>query len=94
MSQAQDVEAGDGTTSVVVLAGSLLRACELLLEKGYFPQAYPPPPFSKTKRKTKTKISHKKRRRRRKEEKTIFCCPHLKKKKKQRCSFKTRYLIE
>ena len=37
MSQAQDVEAGDGTTSVVVLAGSLLHACELLLEKGIHP---------------------------------------------------------
>jgi len=37
MSQAQDVEAGDGTTSVVVLAGSLLHASELLLEKGIHP---------------------------------------------------------
>lgn len=37
LSQAQDVEAGDGTTSVVVLAGSLLHACETLLEKGIHP---------------------------------------------------------
>jgi T-complex protein 1 subunit delta len=34
LSKAQDIEAGDGTTSVVVLAGSLLGACERLLEKG------------------------------------------------------------
>ncbi|KAL0216360.1 hypothetical protein P9112_008544 [Eukaryota sp. TZLM1-RC] len=34
LSKAQDVEAGDGTTSVVVLAGSLLRAAHRLLEKG------------------------------------------------------------
>jgi chaperonin GroEL (HSP60 family) len=34
LSAAQDVEAGDGTTSVVVLAGSLLTAAERLLEKG------------------------------------------------------------
>jgi len=34
LSKAQDVEAGDGTTSVVVIAGSLLGACERLLEKG------------------------------------------------------------
>lgn len=34
LSKAQDIEAGDGTTSVVVLAGSLLSACERLLEKG------------------------------------------------------------
>ena len=27
ISKAQDIEAGDGTTSVVVIAGSLLRAC-------------------------------------------------------------------
>ena len=37
MSAAQDVEAGDGTTSVVVLAGSLLAACEKLLERGIHP---------------------------------------------------------
>ncbi|KAI9209724.1 chaperonin Cpn60/TCP-1 family [Polychytrium aggregatum] len=37
LSAAQDVEAGDGTTSVVVLAGSLLNACEKLLEKGIHP---------------------------------------------------------
>ncbi|MCP6646461.1 hypothetical protein NL493_30390, partial [Klebsiella pneumoniae] len=33
LSQAQDVEAGDGTTSVVVLAGSLLGVAEKLLSK-------------------------------------------------------------
>lgn len=37
LSKAQDVEAGDGTTSVVVLAGSLLTACERLLSKGIHP---------------------------------------------------------
>lgn len=34
LSKAQDVEAGDGTTSVVVMAGSLLSMCERLLSKG------------------------------------------------------------
>lgn len=34
LSAAQDVEAGDGTTSVVVIAGSLLGAAERLLAKG------------------------------------------------------------
>jgi T-complex protein 1 subunit delta len=37
LSAAQDIEAGDGTTSVVVLAGSLLNATEKLLEKGIHP---------------------------------------------------------
>ncbi len=37
ISKAQDVEAGDGTTSVVVLAGALLKAAESLLEKGIHP---------------------------------------------------------
>jgi len=37
LSAAQDVEAGDGTTSVVVIAGSLLSAAERLLEKGIHP---------------------------------------------------------
>jgi hypothetical protein len=37
LSKAQDVEAGDGTTSVVVLAGSLLREAEQLLNKGIHP---------------------------------------------------------
>jgi T-complex protein 1 subunit delta len=37
LSAAQDVEAGDGTTSVVVLAGSLLGAAEKLLLKGIHP---------------------------------------------------------
>lgn len=34
LSAAQDVEAGDGTTSVVVIAGSLLAAADRLLGKG------------------------------------------------------------
>lgn len=37
VSQAQDVDAGDGTTSVVVLAGSLLDAAQKLLQKGIHP---------------------------------------------------------
>lgn len=37
LSKAQDVEAGDGTTSVVVLAGALLGAAQELLEKGIHP---------------------------------------------------------
>ena len=37
LSQAQDVEAGDGTTSVVVIAGSLLGAAEKMLNKGMHP---------------------------------------------------------
>lgn len=37
LSAAQDIEAGDGTTSVVVLAGSILGAAEKLLEKGLHP---------------------------------------------------------
>jgi T-complex protein 1 subunit delta len=37
LSKAQDIEAGDGTTSVVVLAGSLLDAAEKLLVKGIHP---------------------------------------------------------
>ena len=37
LSAAQDVEAGDGTTSVVVVAGSLLAAAERLLAKGIHP---------------------------------------------------------
>jgi T-complex protein 1 subunit delta len=36
LSAAQDVEAGDGTTTVVILAGSLLTASERLLDKGIF----------------------------------------------------------
>lgn len=34
LSKAQDIEAGDGTTSVVVIAGALLDACTKLLGKG------------------------------------------------------------
>lgn len=37
LSNAQDVEAGDGTTSVVVIAGALLGAAEKLLERGCHP---------------------------------------------------------
>ncbi|KAE9409599.1 T-complex protein 1 [Gymnopus androsaceus JB14] len=37
LSAAQDIEAGDGTTSVVVLAGSLLGAAEKMLQKGIHP---------------------------------------------------------
>ena len=36
LAAAQDVEAGDGTTSVVVIAGSLLGAADRLLNKGIF----------------------------------------------------------
>lgn len=39
LSQSQDIEAGDGTTTVVVLAGALLDACSALLEKGIHPMA-------------------------------------------------------
>lgn len=37
ISKAQDIEAGDGTTSVVVIAGALLRAAQDLLAKGMHP---------------------------------------------------------
>ena len=37
LSKSQDIEAGDGTTSVVVTAGSLLNACVNLLQKGIHP---------------------------------------------------------
>ncbi len=37
LSKSQDIEAGDGTTSVVVMAGSLLHACTKLLDKGIHP---------------------------------------------------------
>jgi len=37
LSKAQDVEAGDGTTTVVVIAGSLLDAAQKLLMKGIHP---------------------------------------------------------
>lgn len=37
LSKSQDVEAGDGTTSVCVIAGSLLDACAQLLSKGLHP---------------------------------------------------------
>lgn len=39
LSRAQDIEAGDGTTSVCVLAGSLLDQCGDLLTKGIHPTA-------------------------------------------------------
>lgn len=38
LSHAQDVEAGDGTTSVVVICGALLDACQQLVDKGIHPQ--------------------------------------------------------
>ena len=34
MSHAQDVEVGDGTTSVVVIAGALLHAAHRLVQRG------------------------------------------------------------
>lgn len=37
LSRAQDIEAGDGTTSVVIVAGALLEAAERLLQKGIHP---------------------------------------------------------
>jgi T-complex protein 1 subunit delta len=37
LSKAQDIEAGDGTTTVVVVAGSLLDAASKLLAKGIHP---------------------------------------------------------
>ena len=37
LANAQDIEAGDGTTSVVIIAGSLLGAAERLLAKGLHP---------------------------------------------------------
>ena len=37
LANAQDIEAGDGTTSVVVIAGSLLGAAQRLLAKGIHP---------------------------------------------------------
>ncbi|XP_044732525.1 T-complex protein 1 subunit delta [Chrysoperla carnea] len=39
LSRAQDVEAGDGTTSVVVVAGAFLEAAEKLLHRGIHPTA-------------------------------------------------------
>lgn len=38
LSRAQDLEAGDGTTSVVVICGALLGAAQQLLDKGIHPQ--------------------------------------------------------
>jgi T-complex protein 1 subunit delta len=37
LSKSQDVVAGDGTTSVVVICGALLKKCSELLEKGVHP---------------------------------------------------------
>lgn len=39
LSKSQDIEAGDGTTSVCVIAGALLQKAEELLEKGIHPGA-------------------------------------------------------
>lgn len=41
LSHAQDVEAGDGTTSVVVIAGSLLELVPNFCPKEYTQQVYP-----------------------------------------------------
>lgn len=38
LSESQDVEAGDGTTSVVVIAGALLQAASTILDQGVHPQ--------------------------------------------------------
>lgn len=38
LSKAQDIEAGDGTTSVVVIAGALLDSCNRLLQRGMHDQ--------------------------------------------------------
>eukprot|EP00297_Palpitomonas_bilix_P008988 CAMPEP_0113888722 /NCGR_PEP_ID=MMETSP0780_2-20120614/13042_1 /TAXON_ID=652834 /ORGANISM="Palpitomonas bilix" /LENGTH=534 /DNA_ID=CAMNT_0000877627 /DNA_START=12 /DNA_END=1616 /DNA_ORIENTATION=+ /assembly_acc=CAM_ASM_000599 len=37
LSKSQDIEAGDGTTSVVVVAGALLNAARIMVEKGIHP---------------------------------------------------------
>ncbi|EFC47840.1 chaperonin subunit delta [Naegleria gruberi] len=37
LSKSQDIEAGDGTTTVVVMAGALLAACQNLLDRGIHP---------------------------------------------------------
>ena len=37
LSKAQDIEAGDGTTSVVVVAGALLEGAEKSLQRGIHP---------------------------------------------------------
>ena len=37
LSKSQDIQAGDGTTTVVVLAGALLESCASLLSKGIHP---------------------------------------------------------
>eukprot|EP01126_Amoeba_proteus_P004594 TRINITY_DN1152_c0_g1_i10.p1 TRINITY_DN1152_c0_g1~~TRINITY_DN1152_c0_g1_i10.p1 ORF type:complete len:516 (-),score=128.23 TRINITY_DN1152_c0_g1_i10:193-1740(-) len=37
LAHAQDVEAGDGTTTVTILAGALLTSCQSLLNKGIHP---------------------------------------------------------
>lgn len=39
LSRAQDIEAGDGTTTVVIIAGALLSAAEKLLSRGIHPTA-------------------------------------------------------
>lgn len=37
---------GDGTTTVVILAGELLRECKAFVEEGVHPQARPLLPWS------------------------------------------------
>lgn len=39
ISKAQDIQAGDGTTTVVVMAGSMLNQCMMLLDRGVHPSA-------------------------------------------------------
>ncbi|KAK9846000.1 hypothetical protein WJX81_008028 [Elliptochloris bilobata] len=39
ISASQDAEVGDGTTTVVILAGELLRECKAFVEEGVHPQA-------------------------------------------------------
>lgn len=39
ISKAQDIEAGDGTTTVVIIAGNLLNSAQTLLEKGIHPSS-------------------------------------------------------
>jgi T-complex protein 1 subunit delta len=40
LSKSQDIEAGDGTTSVVVIAGALLDSAEQLLQKVIYTQFF------------------------------------------------------
>ena len=46
ISMSQDAEVGDGTTSVVLLAGEFLRECKPYIEEGVHPQVRAAPPHS------------------------------------------------